>query len=88
VSANADVQEGDLLTTSGLDGVYPSGLPVARVVRVERRADSAFARIYCAPVAAIQGAHHVLLLEPVAGKIPQRPEPAPDDSAGRKKGRK
>ena len=46
---NADVQEGDLLTTSGVDGLYPPGLPVARVVRVERRADSTFARIYCAP---------------------------------------
>ncbi|MGB3449317.1 MAG: rod shape-determining protein MreC [Giesbergeria sp.] len=88
VSANADVQENDLLTTSGLDGVYPSGLPVARVVRVERRADSAFARIYCAPVAAIQGAHHVLLLEPVAGQLPQRPGPAPEDNAGKKRGRK
>ena len=88
VSANADVQENDLLTTSGLDGVYPTGLPVARVVRVERRADSAFARIYCAPVAAIQGAHHVLLLEPVAGQLPQRPGPAPEDNAGKKRGRK
>ena len=88
VSANADVQENDLLTTSGLDGVYPTGLPVARVVRVERRADSAFARIYCAPVAAIQGAHHVLLLEPVAGQLPQRPGPAPEDNAGKKSGRK
>ncbi len=28
--SNADVQEGDLLTTSGVDGVYPPGLPVAR----------------------------------------------------------
>ena len=88
VSANADVQENDLLTTSGLDGVYPTGLPVARVVRVERRADSAFARIYCAPVAAIQGAHHVLLLEPVAGQLPQRPGPASEDNAGKKRGRK
>ena len=88
VSANADVQENDLLTTSGLDGVYPTGLPVARVVRVERRADSAFARIYCAPVAAIQGAHHVLLLEPGAGQLPQRPGPAPEDNAGKKRGRK
>lgn len=88
VSANADVQEGDLLTTSGLDGVYPPGLPVARVVRVERRADSAFARIYCDPVAAIQGARHVMLLQPVAGQLPQKPEPAPVEPAARKKGRK
>lgn len=88
VSANADVQEGDLLTTSGLDGVYPPGLPVARVVRVERRADSAFARIYCDPVAAIQSARHVMLLQPVAGQLPQKPEPAPAEPVPRKKGRK
>ena len=31
MAANADVQEGDLLTTSGVDGVYPPGLPVAKV---------------------------------------------------------
>lgn len=77
VSANADVQEGDLLTTSGMDGVYPPGLPVARVIRVERRADSAFARIYCAPTARIEGARHVLLVAPMAGQLPERPEPAP-----------
>lgn len=77
VSANADVQEGDLLTTSGMDGVYPPGLPVARVMRVERRADSAFARIYCTPTARIEGARHVLLVAPMAGQLPERPEPAP-----------
>ena len=88
VSANADVQDGDTLTTSGLDGVYPAGLPVARVVRVERRADSAFARIYCAPVAAIQGARHVLVLQPEAMRLPQRPEAAAEETSARKKGRK
>ena len=46
---NADVQVGDLLTTSGVDGVYPPGLPVARVTAVERRAESGFARILLAP---------------------------------------
>jgi len=88
VSANADVQEGDLLTTSGLDGVYPPGLPVAHVMRVERRADSAFARIYCDPVAAIQSARHVMLLQPVAGQLPQKPEPVAAEVVPRKKGRK
>jgi rod shape-determining protein MreC len=74
--ANADVVEGDLLTTSGVDGVYPPGLPVARVLRVERRADSAFARIYCVPIAGVQGARHVMLLKPMAEPLPERPEPA------------
>ena len=85
--ANADIQEGDLLTTSGVDGVYPPGLPVAKVVRVERRADSAFARIYCAPIAAMQGARHVMLLKPAAERLPERPEPAvvpPGKKGGRK----
>ena len=86
VSANADVQEGDLLTTSGMDGVYPSGLPVARVLRVERRADSAFARIYCQPVAQIEGARHVMLLKPVATQLPAPPEAAPEPAV--KKGRR
>lgn len=71
--ANADVQEGDLLSTSGVDGIYPAGLPVARVARVERRADSAFARIHCTPQALVLGARHVMVLQPLAGQIPAPP---------------
>ena len=75
--SSADIQEGDLLTTSGVDGLYPPGLPVAKVVRVERRADSAFARIYCVPIAEVQGARHVMLLKPMAEPLSKRPEPIP-----------
>ena len=73
--SSADIQEGDLLTTSGVDGLYPPGLPVAKVVRVERRADSAFARIYCVPIAEVQGARHVMLLKPMAEPLSKLPEP-------------
>ena len=45
MAGNADVQPGDLLITSGVDGVYPPGLPVATVVKVDRKVDSGFARI-------------------------------------------
>ena len=85
--ANADVREDDLLTTSGVDGLYPSGLPVARVVRVERRADSAFARVYCMPLAQVQGVRHVVVLQPLAENTLPRPEPehpAPAKRGGRK----
>lgn len=79
MAANADVQAGDLLTTSGVDGVYPPGIPVAKVEKVERRPDSAFARISCQPQALVQGARHVMVLKPLLAQIP--PRPAPEDPA-------
>ncbi len=74
MAASADVQAGDQLTTSGVDGVYPPGLPVARVEKVERRADTAFARITCAPLALVTGVRHVMILTPVGTQIAPRPE--------------
>lgn len=79
MAANADVQPGDLLTTSGVDGVYPPGIPVARVAKVERRPDSAFARIVCDPQAQVDGVRHVMVLRPLLNQIP--PRPAPEDVA-------
>jgi rod shape-determining protein MreC len=78
IPANADIQEGDLLVTSGLDGVYLPGFPVARVVSIERDNSYAFARIHCAPVAAVENFGEVLILAP----RPPQPPPPPD-SAGR-----
>jgi len=76
MAGNADVQAGDALSTSGLDGVYPPGLAVARVQGVERRADSGFARITLVPTASPDGVRHVLVLEPTALQMPPRPETA------------
>jgi len=76
MAGNADVQVDDLLTTSGIDGVYPPGLPVAKVASVERRAESGFARILLTPVASPDGVRHVLVLEPLAVQLPPRPDAA------------
>lgn len=84
MAANADVQAGDLLTTSGVDGVYPPGLPVGRVEKVERRVESAFARIYCTPVALAAGAAHVMVLQPISSQIPALPEPEAAPEPGKK----
>ena len=78
MAGNADVQPGDLLTTSGVDGVYPPGLPVAKVASVDRRLDSGFARILLNSVAVSDGVRHVIVLEPVGLQMPPRPEPAVD----------
>ncbi|MGI9133452.1 MAG: rod shape-determining protein MreC [Rhodoferax sp.] len=77
MAANADVAPGDLLTTSGVDGVYPPGLAVARIEKVERRVDAVFARIYCVPLALVAGASHVMVLAPVGTQITPRPTPPP-----------
>lgn len=78
LDANVDLQVGDLMTTSGIDGVYPPGLQVARVSKIERGADSAFARVRCVPVADVTGGLHVLILQPLAGQVLARPEAAED----------
>ena len=73
MATNADIEVGDQLTTSGVDGVYPPGVPVGIVTKVERRAETAFARILCEPVGRVQGARHVMVIEPLTDQIPARP---------------
>jgi rod shape-determining protein MreC len=76
VAANADVQVGDILQTSGLDGVYPPGLPVAKVGRLDRRTQSDFAKIALIPATLPDSVRHVLVLEPVGIQQPPKPTPA------------
>jgi rod shape-determining protein MreC len=73
MATNADIEVGDQLTTSGVDGVYPPGVPVGIVTKVERRAETAFARILCEPVGRVQGARHVMVIDPLTDQLPARP---------------
>jgi rod shape-determining protein MreC len=83
VPISADVQAGDELVTSGLDGTYPPGLPVARVVRVDKQADTAFARVVCLPVAPVRGARQLLVLH-YLNTVPPRPADEPDAASAAK----
>ncbi len=74
--ANADIQNGDILVTSGIDGVYPAGLSVAKVTQVERKSSDAFARIVCQPLAGIDRNRQLLILL-TESNFP--PRPAPED---------
>ncbi len=79
LAANADVQAGDEIVTSGLDGLFLPGLAVAKVIRVDRDAAYTFARIVCAPLAGVEQRGHVLVL--AKRDVPPAPpeEPAVPD---------
>lgn len=81
---NADIQVGDTLVTSGIDGVYPAGLPVARVTDIDRNAALAFARITCMPLGGVDRRGHVLVLT-ARNELPERPAEAPEPAAKRRK---
>ncbi|GAC1408371.1 MAG: hypothetical protein NVSMB6_07260 [Burkholderiaceae bacterium] len=74
MSSNADIQVGDVLVTSGIDGIYPPGLAVAKVARIENKSTDAFAHIVCQPAAGVDRNRQLLILlaEP---KIAPRPAP-------------
>lgn len=80
MASNADLQPGDVLNTSGVDGIYPPGIAVAKVLSVERKVDTGFARVMLEPVARSDGVRHILILEPLSVQLPPRPEPAADDA--------
>lgn len=84
---SADIQNGDILVTSGLDGIYPQGIPVAKVERIERDAAYPFAQIACSPVGGVDKHRHLLVLSALP-RLPERPEPEPqpDKSKSKKSG--
>ena len=83
LSPNVEIQAGDKLLTSGIDGTYPAGLAVAQVVSVERETGQIFARVTCNPIAGVEKSPHVLILGRAAA-MPQRPEDATESDAPRK----
>lgn len=84
---NADIQNGDMLVTSGIDGTYPPGLPVCVVSNIERNAAYAFARITCTPAAGVNSYGQVLIVSNEA-KLPENPIPAEEGGIKPKKTRK
>jgi rod shape-determining protein MreC len=85
MAPNADIQVGDVLITSGMDGVYPAGLAVAKVVQVESSAAGAFGRVVCQPLAGIDRNRQLLILMSQPDLLPRPPE-EPAKAAGKKSG--
>ncbi len=75
LSSSANIQVGDELVTSGLDGIYLPGLPVAKVVHIDRDTTYAFAHIRCEPIAGVESHDQVLVLGRPKALPPAPPEP-------------
>lgn len=76
-----DIRPGDRLLTSGIDRVYPAGVPVARVSRISRSQSSPYLRVECAPLAGLDRSRAVLVL--VAAPLPVSRPPAVTPQAAR-----
>ena len=84
VPLNADVQKGDQLVTSGIDGIYPPGLAVAEVVAIEPNPSATFSKVTCRPLGGVGSNTHVFLVQ---GSEPLPPRP-PEDAGAPARGKK
>ena len=86
MSVNADLKEGDTVVTSGLDSLYPAGLPVGRIVTVDRGRTGNFARVVVEPVAGVDRSRLLLVLLVDRTGVP--PPPPPADAAETVRGKR
>lgn len=76
VAPDADIQVGDVIVTSGLDGLYPAGLAVAKVAQVEKVAAGAFGRVVCQPLGGVDRNRQLLIVMSSVTRTPRPPQPA------------
>ncbi len=76
VSKIQDVKEGDVVVTSGLSNIFPKGLPVGTVTRIDRMDVGLFLQIQVAPFADFVSLEEVLVLT-----VPQQESSAGEKSA-------
>ena len=77
---NVDIKVGDKLVTSGIDGVYPNGLAVATVTKIQQNPESPFAKIISTPIAGVSNHLQLLLLALPETKEVDEPNQAPTPS--------
>jgi rod shape-determining protein MreC len=85
LAANADVASGDAVVTSGLDGLYPPGLPVGTIARVERDVKDQFARVVVNPAGGVDANGVLVVLQVTAAPLPAPPR---EDARGERSGRR
>jgi rod shape-determining protein MreC len=69
VNLAAELEEGDEIVTSGLDGLYPAGLPVGRVSVVVPAAQGQFPTVTAIPTASVARHKEVLVILRKGGAV-------------------
>ena len=82
VSNNANIKTGDVLMTSGIDGVYPAGLPVATIVDIPEPMQTNYATIRCKPLSQVNATRYVLVVPPPTPAAPDMNEPQAQSEMG------
>uniref|UniRef100_UPI0040473860 rod shape-determining protein MreC n=1 Tax=Orrella sp. TaxID=1921583 RepID=UPI0040473860 len=78
-SSDTDIQEGDVLVTSGVGGGFPAGISVGTVESVERDAASGFARALAQPTSHPERYRHFLILKVPVNAIVTNEAPNPSN---------
>ena len=88
LASTVDIREGDRLVTSGLDKLYPAGLPVGVVASVERGASNELTRVRVEPTAAVQNDRMLVVLQVDTSNVPPAPSPDGEDPGRRRVARR
>ena len=62
LTSTADIQIGDLVITSGLDGRYPSDYPIAEITSIKQISGDAFVKVEAKPLVDLNSIREVLLI--------------------------
>jgi len=85
----SDLEVGDILLTSGVDGIYPPGFAVAVISKIERNLDQNSSNVFCSPIAEINRHLQALALiyDPEIDAKPASAMNAPAQTGGRRQTR-
>lgn len=82
INQNAPIEPNELLLSSGLSGIFPKGLPVARVTRIQRSDISLFLTVMAEPLVDMASLEEILLLKRTPGKLPDKTPVSEEGATG------
>lgn len=82
VAQNTPLSVGDTLITSGMDGEFPKGIPVARITRISAASENLFQVVEAEPIVPLDELEEVALLTPPVQRFATQPMALPGPPPG------